>query len=191
MSTRRKMLAADEDIANRVVEMAKRMESTVYQTVNDILEQALRVDDMGLFLGDVVDERETLEKAKRMGFTFTIESLLYDVVDVAYSRNKTRLSEMWLEAGQWYGKYFSSKSEDGIAAFEEAMGLLTLGNPVFTVERGKGDGVSVSCVGERFTPGLTSVYSLFMEGVFEAFGMKLVEKENSDGIIRLRFEKPR
>lgn len=185
------MLAADEEIANRVVEMAKRMESTVYQTVNDILEQALRVDEMGLFLGDVVDEREALEKAKRMGFTFTIESLLYDVVDVAYSRNKARLSEMWLEAGQWYGKYFSSKSEDGIAAFEEAMGLLTIGNPVFTVERGKGDGVSVSCVGERFTPGFTSVYSLFMEGVFEAFGMEMVEKENSDGIIRLRFEKPR
>lgn len=190
-STRRKMLAADEDIANRVVEMAKRRESTVYQTVNEILEQALRADDMGLFLADVVDEREMLEKAKRMGFTFAIENLLYDVVDMAYSRNKKQVADLWQDAGRWYGKYFSSKADDGIAAFGEAMGLLNLGNSVFTIERGKGDAVSVSCVGERFTPGFTEVYSLFMEGVFESFGMALVKKENSDGIIRLRFEKQR
>lgn len=190
-STRRKMLAADEDIANRVVEMAKRRESTVYQTVNEILEQALRVDGMGLFLGDVVDEREMIEKAKKMGFTFAIENLLYDVVDMAYSRNNKQVANLWLDAGRWYGKYFSSKSDDGISAFGEAMGLLNLGNSVFTIDRGKGGAVSVSCVGERFTPGFTEVYSLFMEGVFESFGMGLVDKENSDGIIRLRFEKPR
>ena len=191
MSTRRKMLAADEDIANKIVEMAKRREWTVYQTVNDILEQALRVDGMGLFLADVVDGREMLEKAKKMGFTFTIENLLYDVVDIAYTKDKKRLSEMWLEVGRWYGKFFSSRANDGVDAFAEAMSLLNLGNSVFTIERGKGNNVSVSCVSERFTPGFTEVYSLFMEGVFEALGMELVNKENLDGIIRLRFQKPR
>ena len=191
LSTRRKMLAADEDIANKIVEIAKRRGSTVYQTVNDILEYAVEVDQMGLMLGDVVDDREMLEKAKKMGFTFTIEKLLYDVVDEAYSHDKNQLSEMWLETGRWYGKYFSTKSEDGIDAFKEAMQLLTLGTSVFTIEKSKGDGVSLSCVGERFTPGFTEVYSHFMEGVFDTFGFKLAEKENSKGIIRLRFEKPR
>ena len=191
MSTRRKMLAADEDIANKIVEMAKRREWTVYQTLNEILEQVLRVDGMGLFLADVVDEREMLEKAKKMGFTFTIENLLYDVVDMAYNKDKKRISEMWLETGRWYGKFFSSRSDDGVNAFAEAMNLLALGNSVFKIEKGKGNSVSVSCVGERFTPGFTEVYSLFMEGVFEALGMDLINKENSDGIIRLRFQKPR
>jgi hypothetical protein len=191
LSTRRKMLAADEDIANKIVEMAKRREWTVYQTLNEILEQALRVDGMGLYLADVVDEREMLEKAKKMGFTFTVESLLYDVVDMAYKKDKKRLSDMWLEVGRWYGKFFSSRSDDGVNAFAEAMNLLALGNSVFKIEKGRGSSVSVSCVSERFTPGFTEVYSLFMEGVFEALGMDLVNKENSDGIIRLRFQKPR
>lgn len=191
MSTRRKMLAADEDIANKIVEMAKRREWTVYQTVNEILEQALRADGMGFFLADVVDEREMIEKAKKMGFTFAVENLLYDVVDMAYTKDKKRLSEMWLEVGRWYGKFFSSRADDGVDAFTEAMGLLTLGNSVFKIEKGRGNSVSVSCVGEGFTPGFTEVYSLFMEGVFEALGMELVNKENSDGIIRLRFQKPR
>jgi hypothetical protein len=80
-TTRRKMLAADESIANRVAEMAKRRERTVYQTVNNILELALKADQMGLALEEVIDNREMLERAKSMGLTFTMERLLYQMTD--------------------------------------------------------------------------------------------------------------
>ena len=183
------MLAADEKIANKIVEMAKRRESTVYKTVNDILEQALRADQMGLSLNEIVDERETLEKAKKMGFTFTIEALLYEVVGMAYNRSRKSLSDSWLDTGRWYGKYFSTKSNDGLDSFAEAMSLLTIGNSVFNKEKRRSGEIRVSCVGERFTLGFTEVYSQFIEGVFETLGMKLLEKENSEGIIRMRFKK--
>lgn len=187
----RKMLAAEEEIANRVVEMAKRRGATVFQTVNDILEQALRADGMGLVLKEVLDRRGMLERAREMGVTFTVERLLYEVVDLAHDRAKNRLSQMWLETGRWYGKYFSNKSEDGLTALRGAMELLTFGTSEFALEEGRGGVVSVSCVGERFTPGFTNVFSLFMEGVFEALGYRPVAKEVSKGIIRLRFERSR
>ena len=185
------MLAADESIANKIVEMAKRRELTVYQTVNDVLEQAVRADEMGLSLMEVVDEREMLEKARKMGLTFFIEGLLYDMVDLTYSNTHKQLSELCLETGRWYGKYFAGKADDGMKAFDEAMKLLTLGNSVYNIENRRDGSVLVSCVGERFTPGYTEALGLFIEGVLGSFGMRLREKENSDGIIRLRFEKPR
>lgn len=185
------MLAADAKLANRIVELAKRRESTVFSMVNDILEEALRADQMGLSLSEIIDGRETLEKAMKMGFTFTVEKLLYDVVDLAYSKNKRGISEMWFDTGKWYGKYFSNRSNDGVDAFSEAMDLMTIGKSVFNIEKTRGDGIRVSCVGESFTPGFIEVYSLFIEGVFETFGMTLEEKENSEGIIRLRFKRSR
>ena len=191
MSTRRKMLAADEDIANKVVEVAKRRGSTVYQTVNDILEQALRVDGMGLALSEVIDTREKLEKAKNMGLTFTIERLLYEMMDIAHEQVEEKADDLWLETGRWYGKYFSSKNSDAVKAFEEAMELLTLGNPVFIVERKDGGKLSVSCVGEQFTDGSTQMYDLFIQGAFETFGWELVKRDNSKGIVRLLFQEPR
>lgn len=191
MSTRRKMLAADEDIANKIVEVAKRRGSTVYQTVNDILEQALRVDGMGLSLNDVIDNREKLEKAKNMGLTFTIEKLLYDVMDMAHEQLEGKLDDLWLETGRWYGKYFSTMNGDPVKAFEEAMDLLTLGNPVFSMEKQNGGQMAVSCVGEQFTDGSTRMYGLFIRGAFEAFGWKLINEENSKGIVRLKFQEPR
>jgi hypothetical protein len=191
MSARRKMLAADEDIANKIVEVAKRRGSTVYQTVNDILEQALRVDGMGLALSEVIDTREKLEKAKNMGLTFTIERLLYEMMDIAHEQVEEKADELWLETGRWYGKYFSSKNSDAVKAFEEAMELLTLGNPVFIVERQDGGKLSVSCVGEQFTAGSTQMYDLFIQGAFETFGWELVKRDNSKGIVRLLFQEPR
>ena len=187
MSTRRKMLAADEEIANRVVEMAQKRGQTVFQTVNDILEQALRVDGMGLTLTDVVNERGMLEKAKQMGLTFTIENLLYDVVELAHSNAEKNLTDLWLETGKWYGKYFTQKSDNGLDAFRVAMDLLTIGNSVYYLELEKDGVVLISYVSERFNSGYIEVCSKFIEGVFDSFDMELLGKENSKGVIRMKF----
>lgn len=187
MSTRRKMLAADEEIANRVVEMAQKRGQTVFQTVNDILEQALRVDGIGLTLTDVVNERGMLEKAKQMGLTFTIENLLYDVVELAHSNAEKNLTDLWLETGKWYGKYFTQKSDDGLDAFRAAMDLLTIGNSVYNIELEKDGVVFISYVSERFNSGYIEVCSKFIEGVFDSFDMELLGKENSKGVIRMKF----
>lgn len=182
------MLAADEDIANRVAEVAKQRGATVFQTVNDILEQALRADVLGLGLEEVIDKRGMLVKAKEVGFTFTVERLLYQVVDTAYDHAKNLMSEIWLEEGRWYGKYFQNKGGDYIGAFNEAMELLTFGTSEFSVEEEVEDTVSVSCVGERFSKGFSDVFSLFITGIFEALGYEKVFGDVSKGIIRLRFK---
>jgi hypothetical protein len=183
------MLAADEALANRIVEVAKRKDSTVYRTVNEILEQALRADAMGLILSDIIDNREKLEKAREMGFTLTVERLLYDVVDLANDKAGKELEELWLETGRWYGRYFTDRDGDPIDDFREAMSLLTLGNPVSSIEKMRDGKLSVSCVGELYTEGYTEMYSLFIQGVMETLGWEQVETMNSEGIIRLTFEK--
>jgi len=188
------MLAADEALANRIVEVAKRRGSTVYGTVNEILEQALRADDMGLILGDIIDTREKLEKAKSMGFTFTIEKLLYEVVAMAAEKDNGDLEKIWLETGRWYGQYFTDRGGDPLDSFREALELLALGNPVTRVEKMNGGKLSVSCVGEMFTDGFTKMQAQFIKGVVEAMGWNLVEEESkhaSKGIIRFVFEEPR
>jgi hypothetical protein len=183
------MLAADEDIANKVAEMAKQRDSTVFQTVNDILEQALRADGMGLNLSEIIDNRGMLEDAQKTGFAFIIERLLYDSIDLAHQHAEVQISDMWFDMGRWYGNYFNNKSRDAIDAFQRSMQLLTLGTSEFSIEKTRNGKLSVSCVGEKFTSGFTEVFSLFIEGVFQTLGYNLFLKENSKGIIRLAFEK--
>lgn len=189
--SQRKMLAADEGLANKVAELASKRGLTVRQTVNDILEQALRVEEAGISLKEVVEERWMLEKAQEVGFTFVPEHLLYQVVDAAYSHGGKQLSDTWRGVGGWYGKYFSAKTDKPLEAFEEAMGLLTFGASGFSLERQKDDHIAVTCVSERFTEGFTEVFSLFIEGVLEVLGYEVSDREVSKGIIKLKLSKRR
>ncbi len=182
------MLAAQEDIANRIVELAKRKEMTVYQTVNDILEQALRVEELGMSLGQVVDERWMLERAQETGFTFTIEQLLYRIVDEAFDSNREKLTEIWREMGHWYGKYYHAKHNEPLEAFREALELFTLGTSEYKLENSNRD-LTFSFIGEKLTPGYIELYSVFVEELLSVLGYKIKQKEINQGIIKLEMSR--
>ncbi len=184
-SSRRKMLAAQEDIANLIAELAKRKDMTVYQTVNDILEQALRVEGMGLSLREVVDERWMLERAREIGFTFTIEQLLYRIVDKSYEEDKEKSTEIWREMGHWYGKYFKAKHENPLEAFREAMELFCVGDAEYSLEHNSRD-ITLSFIGEKLTPGYTELFSVLLEELMKVLGYKLKDKELRKGMVKLQ-----
>jgi hypothetical protein len=182
------MLAAQEDIANEIVELAKRRDMTVYQTVNDILEQAISVDKMGFTLEEIVEERWMLERAREIGFTFTIEHLLYQTVDLAYNENAEKFIQIWREMGNWYGKYFYAKHEDPIEAFKAALELFTIGSADYNMYA-KNRIISISFLGEKLTPGYTKLFSEFLETLFEVFGYKLKNKEMRKGILNMELRR--
>lgn len=186
--SRRKLLAAKEEIANDIVDLANERNLTVYQTVNDIFIQALRAADMGLTLKEVVDDCGMLERARGMGLTFILEPLLYEMVEEGYTHDPEAARGLWIDIGYWYGKYFQSRSERPVQIFAEAMELLTSGISEFTLERGENE-IVVSCIDERYTEGYTELLSLFIEKLLGVMGYNLMEKDASKGIIRLKLRK--
>jgi hypothetical protein len=187
-SSRRKMLAAQEDIANRIVDLAKRKDMTVYQTVNDILEQALRVEEMGMSLQQVVDDRWMLNRAQETGFTFTVEQLLYRTADAAYESDPEKFTGIWRDLGHWYGKYYQAKHEEPMDAFEEALKLFTLGTSEYNLENSNRE-LIFSFLGEKLSPGYIELFSVFVEEILMVFGYKLVEREINRGIIKLELRR--
>ncbi|MCW4049831.1 MAG: hypothetical protein NWE89_08855 [Candidatus Bathyarchaeota archaeon] len=187
-TSRRKMLAAQEDIANQIVELAKRKDMTVYQTVNDILEQAMRVEGIGLSLKQVVDERWMLERAKEIGFTFTIEQLLIQIVDGAFVENKEKFTVILREIGHWYGKYFDAKHDEPLQAFRDAMELFCLGDMEYSLEQGNRE-LSLTLIGEKLTPGYTELFSVMTEELLTVLGYKLKDKELRKGMLKLEMKR--
>ena len=178
------MLAAQEDIANRVVDLAKRKDMTVYQTVNDILEQALRVEEIGINLKQVIDERWILERAQETGFTFTIEQLLYTVVDEAYDSDIEKYNDIWRKMGHWYGKYYQTKHDEPLSAFRESLELFTLGTSEYSLDIKNRD-LTFSLIGEKLSRGYIELFSVFIEELLQVLGYKLKSKEINRGIIKL------
>ena len=186
--SKRKMLAAEEDLANKVAQLAEKRGLTIYQTVNDILEQAIRAEGEGVNLKEALDRRSDMVRARDMGLTFTVEHLYYQVVEAAYSDDKQKIEDLWKEMGFWYGKYFKGKGDDPARDLTEALRFLTYGSQ-FTAEKGRGDELTVSCINERYTRGYTQVFASFIKAAYEVLGYRVKDNESSRGIIKIKLVK--
>jgi len=185
---KRKVLAAREDLVDQILEIAKQKNLTVFGITNDALKQVIRAEEMGLTLRDVVDHYEAIKTAREAGFILAIESLWYDVVNRAYQREGDRMLKKWYEAGQWYGKYYMVKNQHPIKAFKKDVYMSIWDVSELSVTD-VGDNVLVRCISPRFPLSYTRLFSSFLEGVFNVFGYKCVERDISKGVIRLSFKK--
>lgn len=188
---RRKMLAAREDLVNKVLEIASRRNVKLYGMINDTLELVIRADDMGLSLEEIVEQYGFVKAAKDAGFVPVAEGLFYDIIEKVFQRNKRWVTKKWYETGQWYGKYYSVKlPQDPVKAFKEDISSFTWNVSEFSiVESEDGGEVLVRCVNPRFPLSYTTLFSVFLEGAMNMFGYECEKKGVSKGIIRLRFRK--
>jgi len=186
---KRKLIAAREDLVEKIDKMAKRRRLSLYGLVNELLEQAVRVDAMGLTLKEIVDQHGVLEAARKAGFTITIESLLYDVVERAFKSGR-RVAKKWYETGQWYGKYYSARQpEDPLDAFKKAVAALTWNVSEFDIADEGGGKVTVRCVSPRFPLSYTELLSTFLEGTLDGLGYECIAKDVFMGVIKLTFKR--
>ena len=182
---KRKTLVAREDLVDRLSEVAKQRGYSLYAMVNEVLELAVKAEETGVDLKRVVEERDILEAAREAGFILGLESLWYEMAELAYEKARSRALKSWFEAGVWLAKrYATGEVEDAFAAFKKDLEAFTWNAPEFAVEKAEGK-VSVRVISPRFTESYTLLFTSFLEGALETLGYKIASKEVSRGAIRL------
>ena len=182
---KRKTLVAREDLVDRLSEVAKQRGYSLYAIVNEVLELAIKAEETGVDLKRVVEERDILEAAREAGFILGLESLWYEMAELAYEKARSRALKSWFEAGVWLAKrYATSGVEDAFAAFKKDLEAFTWNAPEFTIEKA-GEKVSVRIISPRFTESYTVLFTSLLEGALDTFGYKIANKEISRGAIRL------
>jgi len=180
---KRKMLAARLDLADKISEIASRR-GTLYDYVNDVLEQAIRAEDLGLSLKDVLDDRWLIQMARDAGFVLAPEKIVYELAESAYKRvSKEEIANMWLETGRWYGRYY-----DNLAKFESVAKRYFWDISEFKISR-EDEHADLICLSSKFSAAYTEFFSKFLEGVLTSLGYDLEKSEVSKGIISLKFVK--
>jgi len=178
---KRKTVMAREDLANRLIEMAKRQGYTLYDLVNMIFELVLEADSAGLNLGSLIEESRLIKTARKSGFTLGFERLWYEMAELAYNSNPEETSERWREAGAWLAKNFMSDDKP----LEELINILKAvawETPEFKFES-KDDRVRIQILNPRFPESYTKLYARLLEATLETYGYTKIEKTVSRGKI--------
>ena len=184
-SSKRKMLAAREDLVEKISKIAAEKGFTLFGMINNLLELAIRVDSVGVSLEKTIDNYELIKDVKNASFTLVLESLLYDTAEIAFERTKERTLKTWFEAGNWIGRqYRSKKVEDPLEVVVKNLKAFSWNIPEFVVERNN-ENASVRVLSPRFSESYTLLLARFLEGILEALDYKVTYKEVGKGNIRM------
>jgi len=186
MKVKRKTLFAREDLANRLSIIAKNHGYTLYGLVNEILELAIQAEDLGIPLRKILEESWILKSAKKDGFILGLETLWYDMAEVAYEKAREESIKKWFEAGVWLAKrYVTAEMEKPFEAFKRSLEAYTWNVPELIIEEEE-KMVSIRMISPRFPESYAVLYSAFLEGALETFGYEISSKEASRGMIKLK-----
>jgi hypothetical protein len=183
---RRKTFAAREDLIQRAGDVAKKKGFTFYAFMNEILQLVLEAEEMGVSLRSLIEERGLLKAAKEASFVLGLESLWYEMSDIACEKAKRKTEKSWVEAGAWLAKkYISSGDENQFLDFKSDLEAFTWNVSEIDVEE-IDDEVSIRIISPKFSESYTSLFSSFLESALITFGFSGIEKEVTRGTIRMK-----
>ena len=182
---KRKSFAAREDLLDKMNKVAKENELTLYGFVNEAFDLTLKASELGVNLRTLIDSRELLKVAREKGYTLGLETLWYEMSEIAFNEAKTKSRQIWFNAGVWLAKrYVSDDVEDPIEEFKKDLKEFSWNVPELEINK-KNKRIAVRVVSPRFSESYTSLFSSLFEGALETFGYKIDNKEISRGIICL------
>jgi hypothetical protein len=169
--------------------VAKAQGCSLYELVNELFQLAIDSDQLNFSLKKVVDERKTLETAKSSGFVLGVESLWYEMADVAYKKDKKNAMKSWFDSGVWFAaRYETENVQSPIDLFVYDISAFTWNAPEFEFVI-LDEKASVRVTSPRFNEAYTFLFASFLLGALQKFGFYPVSQEIPRGLIRLDAER--
>ncbi|XES77403.1 MAG: hypothetical protein ACBZ72_00645 [Candidatus Bathyarchaeia archaeon] len=179
------MLAARDDLADRIGKMAEKRGFTLFGMVNDLLDLAIKADNMGISLKEAVDSFELAKEVRDASFTLVLESLLYDTAEIAFRSEKEKTLQTWFDAGVWIAqRYIARGVEDPLGAYERELKVFGWNIPGVTMERSDKE-VSFRILSPRFSETYTLLFNHYLQGIIDGSGYTVTFNEVGRGNIRL------
>ncbi|MFQ5761618.1 MAG: hypothetical protein ACE5PO_01165 [Candidatus Bathyarchaeia archaeon] len=187
---RRKFLAARDDLVDKVSEIARSKNVTLFGMINDTLEQLVKAEELGDNLSTILEEHITIKMAKDAGFTVVPDSLWNYLLERTFDKDKVTLGEIWRSTGEWFGRFCQVRAatDNSVYAVEKIMDALLWNVSEVSVQPTE-DGLIVKCVGSRLQYAQTALLSDFIVGMVSSFDYQLRRKNVARGIISLEFIK--
>ncbi len=183
---RRKTFAARQDLIERASKLAKQKGYSLYAFFNEMLQLTFEAEEMGVSFRTLLDERGLLKAAKEASFILGLESLWYEMADIAHEKSKRRSLNSWVESGVWLAKsYISSGADDPFSVFKRDLTAFTWNASELDIKDEKGD-VSIRIISPRFSESYTFLFAAFLESALKTFGYTRFNNDVSRGTIRLK-----
>ena len=179
------MLAARDDLADKIGKIAERRGFTLFGMLNDLLDLSIKADSMGISLKEALDAYELAKEVRDASFTLVLESLLYDTADIAFKEANEKTLKIWFDAGVWIAqRYVARGVPDPVSEYGRELKVFGWNIPGISMEH-SGKTVSFRILSPRLTESYTVLFNRYLEGILEGSGYNVTFNEVGRGNIRL------
>ncbi|MBC7126789.1 MAG: hypothetical protein ABC505_03215 [Candidatus Methanosuratincola petrocarbonis] len=175
----KKLVYISEGILDKVAEISKKKGASITKYIEDLLEQAVRIDRLGFRSEELADLLEVIHVLRVLGANFV-------PLDVANSSIESEpgpgLGEKWYESGRLYGRYMRERFKHPIGVLGLMLRVMRWDlNEVDAIQ--DGSFVTVRCVSTSLTVPVAISLSKFIEGAMHGIGYRTDKIETMKGIV--------
>ncbi|MEM2125694.1 MAG: hypothetical protein QXQ53_04785 [Candidatus Methanosuratincola sp.] len=175
----KKLVYISEGILDEVAEISKRKGESITKYIEDLLEQAVRIDRLGFRSEELADLLEVIHVQRILGANFVPLDVANSVIE---DGSEGGLGEKWYESGKLYGRYIRERFRDPVGVLKLMLQVMRWDlNEVAAIQDGQS--VTVRCVSTSLTkPGAFSL-SKFVEGAMHGMGYRTEKIEPMKGMV--------
>jgi len=182
----KRLVYVPAELLKGVAEASRRRGQSIGKFVEEVLREAVRVDEAGYSPKQIADFFRVLQAQRVLGGVFVPLDVLNYLTEKAYKdeMQTQQLQEIWYESGRWYGRYMKEKFDDPLQAFKIFLGASRW--DLNEVELNKGeDTVKLRCVSTVLTREETDLLAEFIGGAIDSMGYKTEKTDHMRGMIVL------
>jgi hypothetical protein len=167
--------------------MAQKRNLTLYNLLNEMLKQAVELDQAGITLREAVQGFRTLRTSQEIGFVAVPEKLWYETAELTHKINPAQTSTRFAEAGDWIGKYSIAKSgaQNPVKHLIGCLSPLTHSSGDFSSEGS--ETVRLRCVNDQYSASYSDCFATLLSRAFEKIGYRCTSRDVSKGMLLLSF----
>jgi len=182
-------IAADSKVHSRLIQIAKKNRTTVYDLTNSLLTICSDAIEKGLTIDDIKGQILIRYAVKNLDVVLLPGSLIEYMVNQLYPVKREEMTELFREAGSQLGKYFKIKGLTFDDILEMAKnGYSSIGLRELTVSQLSSDKVRISIYGLLLGKAATEVGLSFVKGLLDEYGFKIVKTELAEGAVAVDCE---
>ncbi|MGQ9760209.1 MAG: hypothetical protein ACUVQ5_06575 [Candidatus Methanomethylicaceae archaeon] len=182
----KKLVVVRADVLEKISEMARKENKTLFAIVNEILQDALKVSEMKATVGELANFYNLIKVQKDSGAMIIPVDLFLKFLP---KLDHEELMREWVSAGKWYGKYLIAKFGNPLDMLPSLLSTSLWHLSELKMEV-KNDGRAViSIIAPNAEQILLALTGKYLEGLMDALGFRSIKSDIVRGVGILEFMK--
>lgn len=183
----KKLVVVRADVLEKISEMARKENKTLFAIVNEILHDALKVREMSVTVGELANFYKLIKVQKDSGAIIIPVDILLKLLQKW--DDKESLMKEWVSAGEWYGKYLIAKFGNPSDVLPSLLSTSLWHLSDVRMEIRNDGRIVISIIAPNTDQVLLELTGKYLEGLMDALGFRSIKSDIVRGVGIIEFLK--